>query len=171
MSAPSRGRLRVALRTATPFLLTVLLLVVGSIPFHLPFMRPIGPGLVLVAVYYWSVHTPWLMSSPVVFAIGLLSDLLGGAPIGVGVLLLLCAHGMALLQRRLVEDAAGIAIWLWFVGTACLTGLLGWLITSHLAGTLMDPWPVGIGTLLAAIVYPFVAWAFHPVQRSLLREA
>ncbi len=171
MNPPFLSRLHAAMRVATPFLLTLLLLLLGSIPLHLPYLRPVGPALVLVAVYYWSVHTPWLMRPHLVFLVGLMSDFLGGAPTGVGVLVLLAAQGIALLQRRLFEDATGFAIWLWFVATACLTGLLGWAVTSQLAGTLMDPWPVGLGALLGAIVYPLVAWVFGPVQRSLLREA
>lgn len=171
MNAPPRGRLGMALRAAMPCMLTLLLLLLGSIPLHLPHLRPIGPALVLVAVYYWSVHTPWLMRAHVVFAIGLMSDLLGGAPIGVGVLLLLGAHAMALQQRRLFEDATGLAIWLWFVAAASLTAILGWGMTGLLAGRAMDPWPAALSALIAALIYPFVALVLRPVQRALARHA
>jgi len=171
VNASAWSRLRTSLRAATPLLLAVLLLLLGSIPLHLPHLRPIGPALVLIAVYYWSVHTPWLMRPHVVFAIGLMSDLLGGAPMGVGVLVLLAAHGMALQQRRLFEDATGLAIWLWFVAAASLTAILGWGMTGLLAGRAMDPWPAALGALVAALVYPLAASVLHPVQRALVRHA
>jgi len=171
VSASTRGRVQSSLRAATPFLTTVLLLLLGSVPLHVPYLRPVGPTLVLVAVYYWSVHTPWLIRPAVVFVIGLLSDLLGGAPIGVGVLILLAAHAMAVLQRRLFEDATGLAIWFWFVATASLAGILGWAITSLLAERMMEPWPAGAAALTAALVYPLVASVLRPVQRALLRHA
>ena len=50
------------------------------------------------------------MPPPVVFVLGLLLDLLGYLPLGVGVLMLLVVHGLALRWRRFLVRA-GLPRW------------------------------------------------------------
>ena len=50
----------------------------------------LGAPLFLMAVYYWSAYRPTLVPLWFVFFMGLLLDLLSGAPIGLNALVLVC---------------------------------------------------------------------------------
>ena len=60
------------------------------------------PAVTLACVYFWSLFRPAAMPPPVVFLIGVLLDLLGYLPLGVGALTLLAVHGLAVRWRRVL---------------------------------------------------------------------
>ena len=69
------------------------------------------PAVALCCVWFWSVFRPHAMPPPVVFLIGLLLDLLGYLPLGVGVFTLLVAARRRLAMRWLAVKR-GFA-WIW----------------------------------------------------------
>ena len=64
------------------------------------------------------------MPPPIVFVLGLLADLLGLAPLGVTVLVLLIVHGLALRARRVLAAQGFLVVWLAFVAVAAGAALL-----------------------------------------------
>ena len=108
-------RLDIAARWAFPACTTVLLLLAAAAPFGLPGQAELRPAVALGCVFFWSLFRPAAMPPPVVFLIGLLADLLGYAPPGVGVLTLLLVHGLALRWRRLLTRQGFLMVWLAFV--------------------------------------------------------
>ncbi|MFC7552509.1 rod shape-determining protein MreD [Pseudoroseomonas wenyumeiae] len=73
------------------------MMVASAAPVGLPSALP---AVALACVFFWSLFRPAAMSPPVCFAIGLLQDLLGFAPLGIGILTMLVVHGLALRLRR-----------------------------------------------------------------------
>ncbi|MEJ0049361.1 MAG: rod shape-determining protein MreD [Rhodospirillales bacterium] len=107
-----------AARHAFPIALTVAVLLTLSTPLGLPGQAAMQPAWALANVYFWSLYRPASLPAAAVFAIGLLLDLLAQGPIGVGVLILLTAHGIALrLRRFLTRQGFGI-VWLVFIAFA-----------------------------------------------------
>ncbi|MDB9704530.1 rod shape-determining protein MreD, partial [Rhodospirillales bacterium] len=86
-------------RDLTPFALTLMLLVINAIPFHIPGFAQVAPLLPLIGIYFWAVYRPDLMPAAAVFLIGILHDFLSGLPVGVSVLIFLVVLGAALAQR------------------------------------------------------------------------
>ena len=77
-------RLDIAWRHAFPVTTSVLLMLLSLAPFG-----SVGPGgvaaaVALTCVWFWSLFRPAAMAPPIVFFIGLLLDLLGFLPLGVG---------------------------------------------------------------------------------------
>src|SRR4029077_10467745 len=54
-------------RNLPPFALTLLMLIIGTMPLHLPYFVPLGTGLAMISVYYWAIHRPGLLPAPAVF--------------------------------------------------------------------------------------------------------
>ena len=97
---PAPGLLRridALARAAFPATFTALMLVLAATPVGLP---GLVSAVALPCVFFWSVFRPATLPPPAVFGLGLLQDLLTAGPPGVGVLILLLAHGLAARWRR-----------------------------------------------------------------------
>lgn len=162
-------RLDLIARNVTPFAFTVLLLIVGLVPWRLPYLPPIGISLVLVSVYYWAVHRPSALPAPAVFTVGLLADLLSGGFLGINVLVLLVVYAATVALRRWFVGAAFAIVWWSFAIVSSLALILAWAITWFLAGAAADFAPGISGTLFGIAAYPLLATFFARAQRTLLR--
>jgi len=169
MIVPMLHRIDLVARGIVPTVLALLLVLVGVVPLHLPHFLSLGASFALIAVYYWSVHQPSLMPVPAVFLIGLVSDCFGGAPVGVGVLVLLLVHRLVSAQRRLLLGASFIVIWWGFMMVAAAATAVAWLAACLLALGLVDPAPALFSYLLSLFLYPAVAFVFSLLQRTILR--
>jgi len=165
------NRLDVWARNLSPFALTLLMLVIGTTPLHLPYFVPLGTSLAMISVYYWAIHRPDLLPSPAVFALGLLGDLMGAAPLGVGTLLLLLVYAVALSQRRLFFGQPFLVVWWGFMMIAAGAMSLGWILSSIVGGGAMDPKPTIFAYLMTLALYPALGDLFARAQRSFLRSA
>ena len=165
------NRLDIWARNLSPFALTFLMLVIGTMPLHLPYLVPLGTGLAMISVYYWAIHRPDLLPAPAVFAIGLIGDLMGAAPLGVGTLILLLVYAIALSQRRLFFGQPFLVVWWGFMMIAAGAMSLGWILSSIVAGSVLDPKPTIFAYLMTVALYPALGDLFARAQRSFLRSA
>src|SRR5699024_9319580 len=94
-------RLDTAAKALVPALLSSLLIILSLVPLRAPEVAPLTPALALTAVYYWAVFRPDLLPSWLAFLLGLLQDLLTGAPLGVGVVALVGMHFFVSAQRKI----------------------------------------------------------------------
>ena len=90
-------RLDIAARHTFPAGSTIVLMLLTGTPFGFAEQAVLLPAVALACVYFWSLVRPAATPPPVVFLIGLLFDLLGYLPLGVGPLTLLVVHGLTLL--------------------------------------------------------------------------
>jgi rod shape-determining protein MreD len=155
-------------RNSAPFAVTVLLMLVGMTPLHLPQFGMITPPLTLMAVYYWAVHRPDLLRPMVAFGLGVLQDLLAGAPLGVSSLTFMVAYWVSLTQRRFFLGASFLMMWWGFLLVAIVASLVQWLGYSALAGRLVQVEPALFQCAVAIGLFPLPAWLFMRVQRSFL---
>jgi rod shape-determining protein MreD len=162
-------RLDLIARNITPFAFTVALLIIGLVPWRLPYLPPIGISLVLVSVYYWAVHRPSALPAPAVFCVGLLADLLSGGFLGINVLVLLLVYAATVALRRWFIGASFAVVWWSFAIASSLALMLTWMITWFLAGAAADFTPGISATLLGIAVYPLLATFFARAQRTILR--
>ena len=139
---PSLGRrLDMAARRAFPATTTALLLLAAAAPFGIADQAELHAALALGCVFFWSLFRPASMPPPVVFLIGLLADLLGYVPPGVGVLTLLLVHGLALRWRRVLTRQGFVLVWLAFAGVGAGAAALNWALTSLLTCGCCRPAP------------------------------
>lgn len=165
---PSLGRaLDMAARWAFPAASTVLLLLAAAAPFGAPGQAELQAAVALACVFFWSLFRPAAMPPVVVFLIGLLADLLGYAPPGVGVLSLLIVYGMAFRARRVLVRQGFPMVWLAFAVIGGGAAALQWALTSILTLHLLSPGPALFQAALSASIYPALATLLTRTHQSL----
>ncbi len=156
-------------RKLTPVALTLLLVIVGQIPWHLPGLARVAPLLPLTAVYHWTIQRPDLLPAQAVFCIGLLVDLLSGGPIGVNTLVFLTVYGVIYSQRRFFIGKTFHITWLGFALVAAAAALQAWLLVSIFYTILIRPDALMFQYILTVVLYPVPAWLFLRWQQVFLR--
>ncbi len=160
-------RLDMAARASLPTASTALLLMLTAAPFGLPGQAELQACVAMSCVFFWSLFRPASMPPPMVFLLGLLTDLLGFAPPGVGVLSLLLLHGLALRWGRFLVRQGFMVVWLSFSAFACGVAAMQWALTSVLVFHLLPPGPGLFQAVLAAGLYPGLAVVLTWVHRGL----
>ncbi len=158
-------------RALIPTLSTLVLVIIAQLPLAVPYLDRVTPALALIAVYYWSIYRPDLLPAVVVFAIGLIQDLLSGTPVGLTALVLLLVHGIVVSQRRVFLGMTFLVEWWGFLLVASGAAAFAWLAASLLFATLLPPGPVAAQWLLTVGLYPLLTWLISRMRRSLTRAA
>ena len=160
-------RLDLAARISFPACSTILLMLLTQAPFHIPAQAALLPAVTLNCVWFWSLSRPEALPSPIVFAMGLLMDLLAYLPPGVGVFTLLAVHGVALALRPSLSRQAFTCIWIVFAGLSALASLLLWLMVMLLTFTRLSPSPAVFTAVLTAAIFPLFAVPLGAAHQSI----
>ena len=147
-----------------PILIALLCALLGVVPMNVPGLASIGPALTLMAVYHWSIFAPVLLPPPAVFLVGLVQDVLGGAPLGLSAFVLLCVHGLVANQRRVFIARAFPMAWFGFTLVAMGAGGLSWLVVGLVKGALTSPLSHLVQVGLSVALYPVCSWLFSRVH-------
>lgn len=159
-------RLDSGARTVFPSVFTAFLLVMAAVPVGVP---GLVAAVAVPSVFFWTVFRPGAMPPPVVFVLGLLQDLLGFTPLGVGVLTLLLVHGVALRGRGWLTRASFLWDWLAFCGIAACAAAMGWLLQA-LLGWQWPPIMPGVYMFgIMAGAYPALAWVLSRMHMAMRR--
>jgi rod shape-determining protein MreD len=164
-------RLDALARSLAPFSLAFLLVLAGAVPLRLPHLAEIGPSFALLAVYYWAVHRPSLLPAGAVFLLGLMSDLLGAAPLGVGTAVLLGVYAVTVTQRRFLVGQSFMGVWTGFMIVCAGAFFVTWALSSLMAGVAIDGRAAVFAAVLNVGIYPAMGFIFAHAQRSLLPQA
>lgn len=156
-------------RNSVPALLTLLLLFLTVMPWR-PIAAPLAGSLVLVSIYFWSLHEPQAMPAWLCGAIGLIGDLLGVAPLGVGTMSALLVHGMANIRRRDVSRSGQLTVWGLFALVSLVVALVAWILASIANGGWVDMESAGHQFMLNIAAYPILAYLFGRTNRLLKRS-
>lgn len=154
-------------RSLAPGLITLVLILLSVMPTKIPGWSHIAPAFVLMSVYYWAIYRPDLLPAIAVFALGLIEDVLSGAPIGVHAFSLLLAYGLVVSQRRFFHGKSFGVVWWGFMLVAAGVMTVEWLLMSALKGAPIDPRPALFSLMLTAVIYPAVAACFIAAHRIL----
>lgn len=107
-------RMDLIARGITPFVLTLVLVVLGQVPLHIPGFAEVAPVLPLMAVYHWAIYRPELLPAVAVFFAGLLQDALSGMPFGVNAAAFVLVHMAVMSQQIFFQGKSFLIIWLGF---------------------------------------------------------
>lgn len=152
-----------------PTLTVLLCVIVSVVPAHLPAFVVTTPYFTLMAVYFWTLYRPDLLPFPVVFAAGLLLDMLEGAPLGISSLVLLLAYAMVLSQREQLAMRRFTVVWVGFLAVAAGAAGVQWGVVSLFYGMVLDVRAFLFQGVLTVAVYPVVSYLLARVQMLLMR--
>lgn len=160
-------QLDMSARRGFPATVAALMLLLAGAPFGIAGQAQIQVAIAFASVFFWSLFRPQSMPPWIVFLLGVLIDLLGFAPLGVGVLILLALHGFALRWRRfLVRQGFGL-VWLGFVALATGAAAVQWVLTSALSLRVLPVAPAAFLAVFAVGLYPLLAVPMTLAHRSL----
>jgi len=169
MSASVPQQLDGFARRLIPFGMTFVLILLETMPLPFPAAVSTAPSLVLIALFFWTVYRPELVPAIIVFAAGLLLDVVSGAPLGINALVLLLVCGGVRSQRRFLADKPFVVVWLGFVVTAIYAGALYWLAYAIIQGTLPYANRLIAQLVVTVAIYPLFAWLLGRSQRAVIR--
>ncbi len=129
-----------------------------SIPLGIPAQAALIPAVTLISVFAWSILQPAAMSAPIVFLVGLMTDLFGLAPLGVTTLTLLTSCAVMYKARAVLGGGFGAgSTWIAFILVAACAAILQWALVSVLAWRIMPTQPALFQFVLTAALYPALA--------------
>ena len=163
-------RARRLLLVASPSALAIVLVLLASLPWGLPQFSMLCPMLGLIAVYYWTVHRPDFMPPAGAFAVGLVTDLIVGGPLGLNAFVLTLAQAVALMNRRALAGESFLLVWLGFAAILAISGAALWLGASLFWTTLLSPRALLAQLAVTFAIYPLAAQFFALTQRRLLAQ-
>jgi rod shape-determining protein MreD len=151
-------------RDLMPVASTLLLVLVGAVPLHVPGLQSVAPSLPMIAVFYWALNRPDLMPPAAAFGVGLIQDILSGAPIGSTAAIFVLLHAGLQSQRGFFHGKPFPILWLGFAVAAIAAALFCWVLMMATTLNLLD----GRAVLLQAVTtigcFPIVfrvLWRWH----------
>jgi rod shape-determining protein MreD len=159
-----------ALRSVTPFFMTAALILLGAMPIVMPVDWPITPAFGLMAVFYWSVYRPDLLPALAVFSLGVLQDLISGGPLGLSAIIYLGTYGIVLNQRKIFLGKPFAMSWWGFMMVAIAGSAVRWLLSSILAGQLLEIHRMVTELGATIVLFPLAVWLFVATHRRILPQ-
>jgi rod shape-determining protein MreD len=154
-------------RASFPAAASIGLMLLTVAPFGFAGQAALLPAVAVGSVYFWSLYRPGAMPPVLVFGIGLLLDLLGYLPLGVGVLMLLTVHGLVLRLRRLLVRQSFLVVWVIYAGFALGATTLGWGLASLLGFRLLPVSAAMFQFVVAVALYPALGVVLTSAHRSI----
>lgn len=166
-------------RRCVPHATVLLLLALSLTP--LPFLKPllgtglagllhVMPPLALIGVAYWSVQRPDRFGIMAAFLIGLLQDLLTGAPPGVTGFLYALLHRLAFRQHHALRGLAFLLLWSLFGAVQVGTVFIQWSVWAWLGNAALPLGPFLLQAMLGILLFPAVSWCLLRVQAATARN-
>lgn len=160
----------VGFRGALPFISALVLVLLMQLQYRVLFLDNMLPYLSLTAVYYWSVFKPRLMPVSAVFLLGLLQDILSGAPLGMTALLLLVVRIFVIRQSSRFLEREFLFNWLVFIVVAIVFGLANWAVASIYLKESQNFWNSFGQSMMTIAIFPVVVLCLRWVRNMLVTE-
>jgi rod shape-determining protein MreD len=127
------------------------------------------PDFVAIVLVFWCIRQPRLVGLGVGWALGLITDAGNGVLLGQHALSYSIVAFLAIwLSRRVLWFGAGLQAL--HVGLILLVGQGVALLVRLAAGNDFPGWPMVVGPLAGALLWPLVSWLLLLPQRRPVRE-
>lgn len=159
------------LKALTPTLLGLFGVLILSLPLRLFEGAIPTPIIPLVVVFFWAIYSPEFLPAPSVFVIGLLQDLLTGAPLGLWASVYLVTQYIVSSQRAYFMGREQKVVWLGFALAASAASLILWLVMSLMSGVMLPVRALAGQVAATILIYPLFGAAFRELHQRVLVEA
>jgi rod shape-determining protein MreD len=165
------SRLDALARQLVPFSLTMVMVLVMFLPVRVDGLQGVMPLLPLIALVFWSINRPDLMPAVAAFAIGLMQDVLSGAPLGVHAAAFTLLHSVIVGQRRFFLGKSFPIVWIVFAFIALGVCLATWLGAVLFHGRMINPGSSLVQALMTVAAFPPVCWFLIRCDSTVVRQA
>jgi rod shape-determining protein MreD len=170
-SIPSLPRVNSGLARMLPIATTVFAAIIAILPVRIPGYAALAPAFTLMAVYHWTIYRPDLLPAIGIFAVGLAQDLLVGAPVGIGALVLLLARAAVLRYRRFFINCTFPFVWTGFTLLCAAAMSLYWALECLVQLSFFDLRSTVFRAVLTIAIFPVASFALGRSQRALMSAA
>lgn len=154
-------------RIGLTLLIVSVLILLSVLPLGLAGYGEIRPAFVLMAVYYWAIYRPYMLSPLGTFLAGLTLDLLTGTPLGLQALVLLAVRLVTGTQQKFMLSQRFGVMWACFGLVALSSGLVQWLIFGVVNWQITSLKPVFVGAAVSALLFPAIALPLYMINRAM----
>ncbi|MDD3021133.1 MAG: rod shape-determining protein MreD [Alphaproteobacteria bacterium] len=144
------------------YLMLIVLMFLSMIDIPMFQAGEIRQGFLLIGLYFWTIYRPHLLPYPVIFLLGIFTDLLSGALLGLHAF---CFMVLAIIirgQRRYLLGQSWQMVWAGFFVAVTITQGFQALAYAITSSALPQLWPLSANIILASLFYPL----FHPLFMS-----
>lgn len=152
-------------RSAGPFLLAGLLVLLFRLPVQTDGLGWVMPHVTLAFVYYWIVHNQEAIPVTALFLLGLTEDFASGAPLGTNPMILISVYVILANQRRFFNNRSFTVGWAGFAIVAAPAMAFSWLLESFYRGQPMPVGPMFLSLVVTIAAYPILGGIFGRYQR------
>lgn len=167
-SLPALPRVNNGIARLWPLFTTLVMATLTIVPVRIPGYASLTPALTLMAVYQWTIYRPDLLPPWGLFVIGICEDLLSGAPVGLGALVLLSARAVVLRARRQFVDCTFPFIWAGFALLALVVMTSMWAVNCALQFALFDFRTTVFRLVLTVAFFPAASFLLGRSQIALI---
>lgn len=140
-----------------PFLMGLFLLLIGLFPLKLSFFTQHYIPFIYIALFYWIVFRPDLLSPFRVFLLGFLADLLYQTPLGYQSFCFVLFYILVLLEQRFLQGRSFSFLWKSFCIFTIGFTLFQWVLSMLLHWQYIPMRIFFVQMLLLWISYPFIS--------------
>lgn len=136
------------------------LFLLSFIYISLPLSIDIKPYFLLMAIFFWAIRRPTIISPVLLFGYGLLQDIFFDYPLGLHSALYLIFFYI-IRKQRLYLMSQTYLVYLMFFGLLCfIYGVLEWCFFSAVYLKFFEIQALVFSFIFTVLIYPIINWAF-----------
>lgn len=129
----------------------------------------IPPLIVMMMIFCWRALPGTAFPSYLALLLGLLIDILSGAPLGFWALMALIAANAGARAPSPGDSQDRYRLWLVWAAVAATIGAIGWMLGSLYVLRVIDAWPLALGACVSILLFPAVLRAIVWLKRGRLK--
>ncbi|MHA1538853.1 MAG: rod shape-determining protein MreD [Alphaproteobacteria bacterium] len=136
-------------------------------PIRFPYYGILSIDLTKLALFYWSIYRPDLISPYLVFGVGIMDDVFDGEALGISAVICLFLYWVTISKRKLLADLSFFKIWRLSFVVVFICFFVEWIFRLILSGKMIRfEWNFIIQLFFIGILFPLVALILQRFQRS-----
>lgn len=153
-----------------PLFVSILWLMISFIPLKSEISANARPMLGLMCVYFWTAYRPDLFSLLSVFVLGVVSDVLSVAPLGIYLFMYLIMYLAVIKISKYVNDKTFDILWIGIALLLPVSMLSGWLLISIYYANFLPIKSLIFSYLLSVALYPVFGGVNAFIVNSCLQD-
>ncbi len=137
-----------------PLFVSILWLMISFIPLKSELSANARPMLGLMCVYFWSAYRSDLFSLMSIFILGVISDVLSVAPLGIYLFMYLIMYLSVIKISKYVNEKTFEMLWIGLAVLLPVPMLSGWLLTSIYYADFLPLKSLLFSYLISVALYP-----------------
>ena len=142
----------------TSYFFLTLFFILSIVPLSFGILNISRPLFLVICIYHWALFQPKILGHLALFLIGLIQDIILGAPLGITSLVYIALHHIILSQRKILLHQPFLILWAVFTLPALCISLFLWTAGSALTLSVLPILPVILEFLLTILCYPLIIW-------------